>query len=127
MNKFTSVLMLSCALALSACGGDSDSSGSSGSYDPTVGLDSCAIRYNIITVSAFDVRACSVTKPDINNGKRFGLSCKNRENSEGELMSLFSITSAAGGNKETVKNDIESYPLDKYIYICDSSVPSTGL
>lgn len=126
MNKFVSVLVLGSALALSACGGDSDSSGS-GSYDPTVGLDSCAIRYNIITVSAFDIRGCSVTKPDINNGKRFGLSCKNRENSEGELKSYFSITSAPGGNKENVKDDIESYPLGKYIYICDSSVPSTGL
>ncbi len=55
MNKFVSVLVLGSALALSACGGDSDSSGSKtvirdpAPTPPTSTLPLCNVAGNVVT------------------------------------------------------------------------------
>ena len=60
MNKFVSVLMLGSALALSACGGDSDSSGSynSSTPKPTIPTKNKACNITGNTVTGFANSSC---------------------------------------------------------------------
>lgn len=128
MNKFTSVLVLSCALALSACGGDSDSSGSY-STSPSLGfngLSNCATQGNEIFVREVNKftgtrynKSCLVSKPDLIDGETFSLECE--IDSKGDY--LFSIKSPSNRESKVIKNDIES-SNGKYEYKC---LPQIGL
>lgn len=121
MNKFVSVLVLGSALALSACGGDSDSSGS---YDPAAGLPSCNTSGNTIIVTQFG-QGCSVTKPDLNDGNRFGISCEQKY-SNGQTIESYEVTTRVDGDPDSVIDDINSYNSG-YDYVCKSLIPPTGL
>lgn len=125
MNKKLSVVLLSAALGLSACGGDSDSSGSSSSSGGAQldGLSNCNITGNIITVNSIGsstASRCVVKKPNINNGKKFSLSCQifGLPNLPGGQTARFSILSESGGDADDVKRDIERNPNGRYAYDC---------
>ncbi|MEN6670593.1 hypothetical protein AAJP47_09475 [Psychrobacter sp. B38] len=88
MNKFVGVLVLGSALALSACGGDSDSSGSSNNNEiipaKFLGLPNCVVDKDSFTIkqdfflveqSNNSSPTCLVKVPDLNNGRTFALSC----------------------------------------------------
>ena len=121
MRKVLGILALGSAVLLSACGGESDSSGS---YDPAGGLLPCDISGNTIIVTQYGA-GCSVTKPDLNDGNRFGISCEHTY-SNGYMMESFEVTTKADGNPDSVIDDINSYNTG-YDYVCRSSMPSTGL
>lgn len=130
MNKFVSVLVLGSALALSACGGDSDSSGSYGSSEPIQfqGLSNCAISGNTITVNELG-RGCLVKKSNINNGKKFSLSCRISGLPPRDVAN-FNIGYTNDGDGKEIKSDIESNPNGKYDYVCkpiNSQFPTSGL
>ena len=113
MNKFISVLVLGSAFALSACGGDSDSSGSSRVDDTPLelrGLLACETEGNRIIVERFR-QACSVKKPDLNKGKIFSLECDVSD-------TQFSIKAAENADIDSIKDDIEISPFGKYNYQC---------
>lgn len=125
MNKQLSVVLLGAALALVACGGDSDSSGSSNSSNGAQldGLSSCSIVGNIITVNNIGSSAasrCVVKRPNINNGKKFSLSCQifGLPNLPGGQTARFTILSESGGDADDVKRDIERNPNGRYAYDC---------
>ncbi|MGP4863426.1 hypothetical protein ACTXGK_04440 [Psychrobacter sp. T6-5] len=129
MNKFFSVLVLGSALVLSACGGDSDSSGSYGSSEPVQfqGLSNCAISGNTITVNEIG-RGCLVKKSNINNGKKFSLSCQ-IVGTPPRGYANFSIITTKDGDGDEIKRDIES-ANGKYDYVCkpmSSQFPTSGL
>lgn len=129
MNKFVSVLVLGSALALSACGGDSDSSGSYGSSEPAQfqGLSNCVSNGNTITVNELG-RGCLVKKSNINNGKKFLLSCR-VVGTPPRAYANFSIVTTKDGDSNEVKRDIES-ANGKYDYVCkpiNSQFPTSGL
>lgn len=120
MNKFVSVLVLGCALALSACGGDSDSSGSSSSSEPIQfqGLNDCPIVNNNITVRSYD-RGCLVKKSNINKGKTFALSCQDFTVPGGPQNARFSIKTTTDADIGSIERDIKTF--DKYTYTCQRS------
>ena len=112
MNKFVSILVLGSAMALSACGGDSDSSGSNRVDDTPLelrGLLACETEGKNIIARTF--RACSVIKPDLNKGKIFSLKC----NTQGTRID---IKAAENADITGIKDDIELNPLGKYTYEC---------
>ena len=131
MNKFVSVLVLGSVLVLSACGGDSDSSGSS-SYNSSQpsdfnGLSNCATQGNDIFVREVNKftstrlnRSCLVSKPDLIDGRTFSLGCEIDSNGN----QLFDIKSSSSRDSQAIKNDIESNNKNdiesssKYKYKC---------
>lgn len=133
MNKFVSIVMLGSALVLSACGGDSDSSGS-GSYNSSQpsefnGLSNCATQGNDIFVREVNKftstrlnRSCLVSKPDLIEGRTFSLGCEIDSNGNG----LFAINSSSKQDSQVIKNDIES--SGKYEYKClpQTKLPQAG-
>ena len=113
MNKFISVLVLGSALALSACGGDSDSSGSSRLDDTPLelrGLLACETEGTSIIVNRY-IQACLVQKPDLNKGKIFSLECNVSD-------TQFIIKAAENADIDSIKDDIEISPFGKYDYQC---------
>lgn len=89
MNKLMSTFVLGIAVSLTACGGDSDSSGSSNNNETIPakfqGLSSCVVDkdsfvieqdYFIVDRSTGTTPTCLVKVPDLNNGRTFSLSCK---------------------------------------------------
>lgn len=83
MNKFFSVLVLGSALALSACGGDSDSSGSNNDTpdlptNPT--LATCAstgISPATVNVTVPNNGSCTYSASVVNSGAKVTYSCSN--------------------------------------------------
>ena len=120
MNRIVGVFLLGAVVSLSACGGDSDSSGSYSSSNPDQfnELSSCKIVGNNIIVD--NIGSCLVKKSNINNGKKFSLSCQIRglPNLPGGQTPRFGISSEKGGDPEAVKRDIERNPNGKYSYEC---------
>lgn len=118
MNKLLSFILIGSALTLSACGGDSDSSGSyNTSEDPVQfqGLPNCQINGTTINVDELG-RGCLVKRSNINNGKKFSLSCQ-IAGTPPRSITNFNIISSEGGNPDEVKRDIGS-ANGKYVYNC---------
>lgn len=131
MNKFVSVLMLGSALALSACGGDSDSSGSYNSSQPSDfnGLSNCATQGNEIFVREVNKftgtrlnRSCLVSKPDLIDGRTFSLECEIDPNGN----YLFAIKSSSNRDSQVIKNDIENSNRYKYKCLPQVRLPQAG-
>ncbi len=115
MNKLVGVFLLGAAVSLTACGGDSDSSGSSNNVTPRdfLGVPNCAIAGNSIVVKEFG-QGCLVKKSNLNKGKTFKLTCSNVP-----VKGSYIITTVGNGNDaESVKKDIESISGNKYLYTC---------
>ena len=113
MNKLISIFLLGSALSLTACGGDSDSSGSSNSNSRPPdfnGLLSCATEGRNIFVRQF-AKECLVRKPNLINGNVFSLSCRDNKG-------IIFIRSNKESDSEIVKKDIELSPTGKYAYKC---------
>ncbi len=114
MNKLLSIALLGTALSLTACGGDSDSSGSS---EPIQfqGLSNCEIIGNNIIVRSFS-GSCLVKKPNINEGKTFSLSCQDLTLPGGPVNARFSIKTTEDADIKSIENDIQTF--NKYSYTC---------
>ncbi|WP_435978610.1 hypothetical protein [Psychrobacter sp. DM4] len=120
MNTLVNVLLMGSVLALAACGGDSDSSGSYGSSEEPIqfqGLSNCQINGNTITVDEIS-RGCLVKKSNINNGKRFSLSCQVVGTSP-RAFANFIIRTTDDGDINEIDRDIENNPNGKYKYVCN--------
>ena len=115
MNKLLSIALLGAALTLSACGGDSDSSGSNNSNitpPEFVGLFSCAIEGRNIVVKQY-AKECLVRNSKLIDGKVFSLSCTANKG-------IIFIKAVKKSDAEIVKRDIEINPNGKYSYECRS-------
>ena len=141
MNKLLGVLLLGSTLILTACGGDSDSSGDSRFESEVIpakfqNLPNCEIdkepndfnlEFFIIPESADfedDTPTCLVKVPNLNNGRTFSLACGiDRKN---EIVIIYSEVSEDGkGNLQSISDDIDKYNdpktnTSKYGYICES-------
>lgn len=92
MNKFFSVLVLGSALALSACGGDSDSSGSTSVTSPNPAPKSkgtCVVNNNTIIAPT---TGCTYAATGINNSELIKYTCTedNRISSNGSGVDIIS-------------------------------------
>ena len=95
MNKFSRILALSSVLVLSACGGDSDSSGSNNSTptnptptNPT--LATCASTGTspaTVNVTVPKDGSCIYSVPFINSGDKMTYTCSNGTLSSGGVIS----------------------------------------
>lgn len=114
MNKLIGMFLLGSALSLTACGGDSDSSGSSNNNSTPIqfqGLPNCAISDANITVEQYS-RGCLVKGSKLISGRTFSLKCETRLQE-----TLFPIVALSDRDAKAVKDDIENFN-GKYTYIC---------
>ena len=111
MRKVLGILALGSAVLLSACGGESDSSGSASDYLES--YPACQMSGSTIIVEETRV-GCRVKKPDLNNGKTFVLSCRTYPSNI--MPPEFSITTTSDGNIKSIENDISTF--SKYAYSC---------
>lgn len=111
MKKALTVLALGSAVLLSACGGESDSSGSASDYLES--YPACQISGNTIIVKEMSA-GCRVKKPDLNKGKTFVLDCTN--SIVNTRPPEFSITTTSDGDVKSIENDIATF--SKYSYSC---------
>lgn len=99
MNKFVSVLVLGSALVLSACGGDSDSSGSDPVLrstpkpkpTPTLPISatcpSTGISPATVNVTVPNNGSCTYSAPVVNSGAKVTYSCSNGTLNSGGVTS----------------------------------------
>lgn len=134
--------MLSCALALSACGGDSDSSGSSNNNEVIPakfqGLPNCVVDgdsflieqdFFIIDKSNNSSPTCLVKVPDLNNGRTFSLSCRD-DVINGLTLFDYQIGGDSRDDLRSIGDDIQEFinyleddnattSNSKYGYLCN--------
>ncbi len=141
MNKLLSIVLLGTALSLTACGGDSDSSGSSNNNEviPTKfqGLPNCVIGNSSlinqdffrINVSTDGSPTCLVKVPDLNNGRTFSLACRN-DSINDETIFAYQIGGDSRDDLDSIGDDIQAFvdyleddsattSDSKYGYQCD--------
>lgn len=145
MNKLLSVMLLGATVGLTACGGDSDSSGSSNNEIIPAkfqGLPNCVVdedsfeinqKHFIINESNNDSPTCLAKVPNLNNGRTFALACG--YDRRDETVVLYSEVSEDGkGNLQSIVDDIRKYidyleddnantSTSKYGYYCEPNRP----
>ena len=131
MNKLLSIVLFGAALSLTACGGDSDSSGDSRYDSETIpakfqGLPNCEIGSNSLIEQDFfriDVSnngrpTCLVKVPDLNNGRTFSLACTEDSTS---ITILNDIIEDGKSNRQSINDDIAKFVA----YVNDDSATTS--
>lgn len=141
-------MVLGAALGLSACGGDSDSSGDSRFESEVIpakfqGLPNCVVDKDSFNIDqdfflipesmrpGNDTPTCLVKVPNLNNGRTFSLACGPDLKNNDETSIYYQISEDMKGDLRSIGDDIAKYiqyleddnattSTSKYGYFCGS-------